>query len=238
MRYVDALVDLVFPRICPACSERITEPRRLVCVSCEKRIEPLRLPLCPACGCQDAKVTAGKCEDCPPGDHHFEAARAATTYADVAKTLVEKLKYSCREEYATHMVQHMLPVIAEQFSGCAFDVIVPVPLHSTRRRERGFNQAEVLATGLAGALHIPLPAASIRRARATPTQTRLSKHDRARNVSGAFALTRRGIAAGSNVLLVDDVYTTGATLNECAMILKAGGAASVRCITFARAALD
>jgi competence protein ComFC len=229
-----ALADFVFPRICCGCGERIIEAERLVCAECEALIEPLRLPLCRVCGAEDAAVEP-PCDDCPPRPIFFDAARATTEFHGVAKTVIERFKYSERMEYAPLMASRMASVFGREFPTLHVDIIVPVPLHAARQRERGYNQSWLLARALGEELAFEAEPNLLRRTRATPSQTRLNRRERASNMKDAFTVPGAGTVAGKTVLLVDDVYTTGSTLNECSRALSLDGAAAVYCIAFARA---
>lgn len=237
-RAAGALADFLFPRLCCGCGERVLEPGRLVCIPCEKTLEDLRLPLCPVCGAPDVRAGAPPCDNCPQGTLHFTAARATTPFEGLAKTLVEKLKYQGRVEYAPVMARRMAAGLEEHFPMVRFNRIVPVPLHSSRHRERGFNQSEELGRHLSRLTGIPMERKLLVRVRPTPSQTRLRRRERAENIRDAFACRAPEEADGLHLLLVDDVYTTGATLNECARILRAAGARSVRCLAYARTLLD
>jgi ComF family protein len=179
---------------------------------------------------------AGRCDDCPAGQAYFEKARGTTAFAGVAKQVVEKLQYQGRVEYVPFMARRMFNVQVAEMSDEAADVMVPVPLHSTRRRERGFNQSEELARQLAKYNGAEVLTEALQRVRPTPSQTRLNRKDRAQNIAGAFAQGAASVQ-GRRCLLIDDVYTTGATLNECARVLVQAGAVSVSCLAFARATL-
>lgn len=232
-------LDMVFPRLCCGCDERIFERGRIVCRDCERTMRPLREPLCPRCGEEDSPAAAGaRCRSCPTGPIYFEAARAATPYTGVAQIVVERLKYRARSEYADFLGTCLARALRRYYAEHVFDCIVPVPLHRTRRRERGYNQAELLAVRLGELTGIPVTANVLRRIRPTPSQTKLGRAERMKNVHDAFALVDAHPIAGRCLLLVDDVYTTGATLNECARVLRAAGAASVYGLCFCRATLD
>ncbi|MGI8905608.1 MAG: ComF family protein [Candidatus Sumerlaeaceae bacterium] len=138
-------------------------------------------------------------------------------------------------EYAALMARHMFNTVLNQFSEVAYDSIVPVPLHSARLRERGFNQSRELARHLSEFSGVPVASALVR-TRPTPSQTRLNRRERARNIAGAFDVAKTANPL-NHCLVVDDVYTTGATLNECAGVLRNAGATSIHCIAFARAIL-
>jgi len=153
-------------------------------------------------------------------------ARSAVYFSESAREIVHHLKYSDRISLAQPIGRLLRDVMErEHFNG---ELIVPVPLHRTRLRERGFNQAELIATELG----LPLETRPLQRGKKTATQTGLSRSERMKNLSGAFRL--RGAARGLSMILVDDVFTTGATMNEIARILKRGGAARVEVLTFAR----
>lgn len=237
-RVAGAAVDFVFPRICPGCDERVSGRAGLVCLDCLKSMEPLRDPLCPVCGAPDTAVGSVACANCPPHPRHFTRARAATSFRNVARTLVERVKYAERTEYVPVMGELMAAVFEREFLRVPPDLLVPVPLHRVRQRERGFNQAERLARHLSLLFKVPLaPRGAVVRVRATPSQTRLGREERAENIRGAFEVRIPELFAGRSLLLVDDVFTTGATLNEVAGALTPCGPDDINCIAFARTLL-
>ena len=155
--------------------------------------------------------------------------RGIGAYDGSLRAIVHALKYGKRRSVAERLALRMRAQCADVLSRA--DVVVPVPLHRSRRRMRGFNQAEELAR------HLGIPCrTALRRVRATPSQTELPVAQRHRNVRGAFTMARRGDIGGLRVVLVDDVCTTGATLEACAGVLRAAGAADVMAITAARVA--
>jgi ComF family protein len=163
---------------------------------------------------------------------NVDCARAIGAYDGALRAIVHALKYDGRRSLAVPLAALMRARAAALVD--AADVAVPVPLHPSRLRQRGFNQAADLARGLG----VPVVSAR-KRVRATPTQTSLPAARRHGNVRGAFTITRHArVLAGCTVLLVDDVSTTGATLDACARTLKAAGAAEVRALTAARAVLS
>lgn len=237
LRFGGTFADFVFPRLCCGCGERVLESGRLICIRCEGTIEDLILPLCPTCGVPAARGGASTCDDCPRRTVHFTTARGTTPFTGIAKTLVEKLKYSGRVEYAPVMAQRMAEALRHGFPGVEFDGVLPVPLHSTRYRDRGFNQSEEIGRHLSRMTGLAMSTGLLKRARPTPSQTRLKRKERAENIKDAFECPDPAAMAGKCLLLVDDVYTTGATLNECARTLIESGARSVHCLTYARAVL-
>ncbi len=232
-------VDLVFPRICCGCDERIIEQGRIVCSMCERSMRPLRLPLCPRCGAENAPSCADShCPSCPCGEIYFENLRAVTPYAEVASLIVEKLKYHQRPEYAEFMAPHLARIFIQYYAAKNCEVIVPVPLHPTRRRERGYNQSELLARHLAPLIGLPCLPQALARICATPSQTHLGRREREKNVRNAFVVRQKDFVEGRVVLLVDDVATTGATLNACARVLRESGARAIYALCFCRATLQ
>ncbi len=154
--------------------------------------------------------------------------RAIGAYDGALRAVVHALKYDGRQSVAVRLAGLMVQQGAEVLAGA--DVVVPVPLHRARQRARGFNQADAMARHLG----VPLVCA-LRRVRPTPSQTDLPADERHANVRGAFALSRRASVAGQVVVLIDDVSTTGATLEACAEVLRRAGAREVRALTAARA---
>jgi len=204
-----------------------------VCRACWRGILPLTPPLCAICGdpLSSWRVTCvplGECPRCRRGRPSVDRALAIGEYDGSLRAIVHALKYEGRRTLAGRLSSLMRDRGADILAGAA--CVVPVPLHPSRRRERGFNQAADLAR------HLGLPVRhALRRVRATATQAALPAAQRHRNVRHAFAATRsaRGLH-GQIIVLVDDVCTTGATLDACAVVLKAAGIAEVRALTAAR----
>jgi ComF family protein len=155
-------------------------------------------------------------------------------YEGSLRTLIHELKYRGRRRVAARLAELLLAAPRATAVFGAGSVLVPVPLHPRRRRERGFNQAELLARELAVRVGLVLSAAALVRRKDTPPQTGLSAAARRSNVEGAFAVRRRAQVAGRAVVLVDDVLTTGATARACVRVLREAGASEVRVVTAAR----
>lgn len=234
------LIDILLPRLCCGCAGRVIEPGEIVCRSCLLRVPALFEPICVLCGCPDARITeVGRCKACPPGKAWFQKARACTIFAGMVQEIVHRLKYHRRPEYAKIMVEAMLALRSTEAKTLfAADLVVPVPLHPVRRRERGFNQTEAIAELLAKKAAIPYTSRALVRIRPTTSQIRLKKRARRKNVENAFKCARPDLVYGRRILLVDDVFTTGSTVNECARMLILAGAESVECIAYARATLE
>lgn len=162
--------------------------------------------------------------------------RAATRFAGPIRQAIHRLKYSNLTAVAPDLAVLLRAAYVE--AGWAAELIVPVPLHPARQRQRGYNQAERLAKPLAASLGVPLAPRALRRARPTADQIGLGVEGRRANVAGAFAVAQPDIVAGKTVLLLDDVATTGCTLDACADAMQAGGAAGVFALVLARRSLD
>jgi ComF family protein len=230
----DALLAVVLAPSCAACDELLDQPTRgPVCAACWQSILPLTPPVCDRCGdplpsWRAVSVPPAQCPRCRRAPRPVDRGRAIGAYDGALRAIIHALKYEGRRSLAKPLAALMRERGADLLAGtgCA----VPVPLHSSRRRQRGFNQAADLAR------HLGLPVVhALRRVRATPTQTFLPLAQRHRNVRDAFAVTPAGRAlAGTTILLVDDVSTTGATLDACARVLKTAGVREVRALTAAR----
>jgi len=218
------VLDLVFPPRCVGCGDFgsfLCE----VCINDMARATPPRCSIC----WMPAKAEV--CERCRWGAPSFAAARSAFVYESTARKAVLALKFRGVSALAGEMAAEMSRSLAEW--NPPVDVIVPVPLGGQRGRLRGYNEAELLAKEIARAAGLPMVTKTLVRPRATAAQTRQRDEEaRRENVAGAFGLGPKPVSGG--VLLVDDVLTTGATLDACATVLLEGGATSVNALTFAR----
>ncbi len=184
-------------------------------------------PFCRRCGAPTA-FEVYSCGECSSRDFGFDGARAPLRYEGAGKELVHALKY---KGYAPVVEKVMAPLMANLLDGNhRFDLVVPVPLHRTRLAKRGFNQAELMARGVAERINAPV-LDKLRVVRRTRDQVELSSEARRTNVAGAYA--SKGPVVG-RILLVDDVFTTGATLSECAEALRKAGAGEVQALTLCR----
>jgi ComF family protein len=233
------LLDFFLPRLCVFCGEVTREESpAAVCPACEGKIEWVTSPLCPICGCifpnrEGADHPCGPCQTDPPT---FTRARAAALYDEEGPTgqAIKRFKYSRRLDMLPVM-QHWLrrPLCLELVREA--DVLAPVPLHPSRLKQRGFNQALLLAQAFP---EVPLERELLARQRATPPQAGLNPRERRDNVKGAFAVPRAELVKGRRIVLMDDVFTTGATLKECARVLRRAGARDVDVLTVARVRYD
>jgi ComF family protein len=230
----DALLSVLLVPSCASCGRLLEHPTRgPVCERCWQSILPLTPPLCDACGdplptWRAIDLPLARCARCRRARRSVDRARAVGAYDGALRSIVHALKYDARRSIAGPLAALMRARGADVLASA--DAVVPVPLHRSRRRARGFNQADDLAR------HLMLPLVhALRRTRATAAQADLPAAQRHRNVRGAFAVTRSARSLeGAVVVLIDDVSTTGATLEACARALKERGVREVRALTAAR----
>jgi competence protein ComFC len=229
------LVSLFYPPFCAACSGSVG-PGESLCASCVATASRIRPPFCAKCSQPFAGAITDSftCANCEDRVLHFDAAVSAYRSRGVVRKVVHDFKYA-RQLHLRHLLGRWLAEALEdpRLLGRRFDFIVPVPLHPTRKRERGFNQAELVALVLRRLTGLPLQGA-LQRTRYTTTQTQFDRNERMENLRGAFRLRRGSNVRDLRMLLVDDVLTTGSTLSECALVLKKAGALSVHAVTAAR----
>lgn len=237
--FVTAALDLLFPRNCQACGQPLTEKEHgVICGVCLATVKWIEPPCClrcslPFCGAVEGPFECGYCKEM---EFHFSGAVAAALARGVVRLAIHEFKYNGKLYFAPHLVDWIVTAGCARVDWSAVDGIVPIPLHPRKQREREFNQAEILADALGKAFKKPVWNRCLRRVRDTPTQTHLNRQERIANLRRAFAVRPDTALKRARVLLVDDVFTTGATLDACAKVLRKAGAADVRVLTVARAA--
>ena len=232
-----AVLDMLFSRACEGCGAPMEEESGALCWDCRAQVNVVGFPFCERCGDPIAGEASGpfECAGCRKMAPAFDWARSAVRYEGVAKACLRRFKYHAGIWLMEDLVDWLLAlwktcpqeVRAADFATC-------VPLYPKRERERGFNQSALLAKGLSRRIGIPFRGRLLWRLMPTATQTRLTAAQRLHNVKGVFSVPWPRRAEGARIVLVDDVMTTGATVNECARTLKAAGAASVMVLTVAR----
>ena len=226
-------IDLLFPPkpYCLLCDNKLTGIESIVCEDCKNEISPLTEPLCIKCG-RPLEKRESFCHDCQREHHAFVQARSYGHYEATLKKLIHEFKYRGKQELA-EVLGNMMFYVLKQLSWPEFDYLVPLPLHVKRQRERGFNQAYLLTKVLSRESKIPI-FQGLTRVKPTQHQTLLDKSFRKKNLEGAFRIVENRKIHGKIVLLVDDVYTTGATAGECSKCLLEAGAKAVYVLTCAR----
>jgi len=249
-RVAESLFSVVFPSDCRICGMALLNISRLpVCPECLAGMHPIEGEVCGVCGERvlstyadhDAEGLA-QCPVCRRIERPFSRAVAYGSYEGGLRELIHLLKYNGVRPAASVLGGMLAEAIAalEPAFGEARVLVIPVPLYKAKRRQRGFNQAELIAG--AALKHqksrFELATDILRRIRDTHSQIGLTSHQRRENLRGAFAVTAAGEVTGREVLLVDDVYTTGTTVSECARVLRRAGAAKVWAATVARTMKD
>lgn len=227
--------DIVFPPRCPSCRAYVTGDGNF-CSTCFSQLRMINAPLCACCGIPfvvavEAETRCPSCLDTPPD---FDVARAALVYDGISAPLVTSLKFHDQWAGLTRYTQMMLRLGRPLLEGA--DMLIPVPLHWRRLIRRRFNQAALLAYSISDQMGVPCRVDMLARVHYTKPQMRLSRAERLNNVKRAFAVVpeAEALLAGKTVILVDDVVTTGATANACAIALKKAGAREVRVLALAR----
>ena len=224
------LLDLVYPPKCLICDEM--QPNYL-CTDCLKQIQFIEGRICRSCGAplQEEKW----CTECDGVEYCFDSARSVGVYDGVLKEAIHQFKYSGHRVLAPVLGELLVNHLRKD-TACLRRVncIVPVPIHSSRLRQRGFNQSELLAEELSREFALPLVRKALVRARATRPQVNLPTDKRHDNVQNAFRVARTDAIEGRNILLIDDVFTTGSTVDSAARSLREAGAREVHILTLAR----
>jgi len=233
------LAELIFfPSLCEICSSLLESPHeRVICHSCLRSIAAPRSSCCSLCGrffesIGDPHLCSLCSQEPPPFAFHRSFGRYQGTLKDII-LLFKYRKFSILGRELAHLAYSGLRTKRELFEG--LEIVVSVPLHPKKKRERGFNQAEILAREMAKMLGVEYGKDALVKHKRTPPQTTMRAEERRRNVKGVFSLKKREAVEGRTVLLVDDVFTTGSTLRECSRVLIRGGAREVKALTLAQA---
>ena len=224
------LLDLLYPPRCPVCDD-LRPPGEPVChPSCRKKLTPVGDVTCVRCGKPVPDVSVELCFDCAAREESaFSRGVAAYVYEDEIRESMMRFKFLGREEYGVWYAEELFRMHSREFADFGAEAVVPVPIHAKKLRTRGYNQAEVIAAELAERLSLPLYARFLRRNRYTPPQKALNNHERIRNLCRALEpgpQAKRLLAKQKTprrILLVDDIYTTGSTLEACSLVLKTAG---------------
>jgi ComF family protein len=238
--WLDALIGFFYPNLCQICrTERATPGQGYVCQTCAGRpgaIRYLSPPFCERCGLPFSGeiTTSFECSNCRELDLQFQSARAAVAARGLVLDVIHHYKYNRALWFEPFLAALLIQQAAPAFGQTHYDLIVPVPLHALKRREREFNQAERLAARLSAAMQVRADFSLLKRTVPTRTQTLLSRAERAANVARAFVFNGADRLQGERIVLVDDVLTTGATASACAKVLRRNGSGEIDVWTVAR----
>ena len=235
--WIEAGLAWLYPPVCQICGDhRAGTAEGLVCPSCWRKVRFIRPPFCDRCGLPfEGEITSSfECTNCRGMELQFSSARSAVTASGIALEVIHRYKYQRAVWFEPFLADLLTREAGPVLRAGKWDMIVPVPLHPVKEREREFNQAARLSLPLGRALQIPVNERLIRRILPTRTQTLLSRAQRAENVRRAFVCCDGVRLQGERIVLVDDVLTTGATTNACAAVLRKAGAGEVCVWTVAR----
>lgn len=223
-----SLLNLLYPARCPLCHQVLKDSYDLVCARCADRIRPVSGQRCFKCG-KPVRENEEYCRDCTEHPRVYRQGRGIFLYDDQMKASVMRFKYSGCREYGRFYGKAMYYYGFSDLQRWKPDVLVPIPMYWKKQRMRGYNQAEVLARVLSGYSGIPTDSTLLKKKHSTKSQKKLDALQRKRNLKDAFSVTKSVI--GMRILLVDDVYTTGSTIDAAAQALLEKGAAEIFFLT-------
>lgn len=220
---LDIVFDVIFPRRCPICSD-IASPRgELICKECRTKLYPIDEPKCLKCGKPIEDMEKELCFDCERKKHHYLKGYGLFVYKGDIKKSIANFKYHNKKEYARFYVEEFLLKYSEEIERIKPDAFVPIPIHRNKKNKRGYNQADVLAKEIGERLKIPVLSNLLIRDKYTLPQKQLNDKERLRNLEKAFSLSQeakhRFPGDLKKIVLVDDIYTTGSTIEVCTNVL-------------------
>lgn len=227
MNLFDKCLGMLYPQTCCFCGKVSRNP---ICKECEEKVTYIQEPICKKCGKPIRYEEKEYCGDCADADLHYEQGRSIWLHSGNVRWSIYQFKYHNRRIYGRFYAQELFRLYADWIQKWKIDVIIPIPLHHRRQRKRGYNQAELVARHLGKLTHIRVDTKSVIRVHHTKPQKELSQKERQKNLKTAFRVTKRW-KTGQNVLLIDDIYTTGSTINSVAKVLKEKGAHKVFFLT-------
>ena len=211
----------IFPKTCPMC-DKVIYPYQDICDACERKLEYVSEPKCKKCGKPIRLMEQEYCMDCTKHVHYYEQGIAACVYSEQVKKSIYKFKYHNRRGYSEFYGKAIAAKYQKQIQAWKADVLIPVPIHYKRYVKRGYNQSKLLAKQLSKQLNIPMDSSILQRSINTKPQKELNVKDRLKNLESAFKITEN-VVKYKQVIIVDDIYTTGSTIDACAKILMDAG---------------
>jgi len=234
---IERCLQFLLPPQCHCCEKFLEEGQQGICPDCLSKIRWIEPPLCTLCGVPflSREIENHPCGACLTRGKYFTMARAVGYYEGPLREAIHRWKYEEKSYLTLFFGEKLAEGFCRYWDPQSFDLIIPVPLHSKRLRERGFNQALLLVKELSRRTQIPYSKRLLQKRILTPPQVNLSGGEREKGVRGSFHIQRDEEIEGKSILLVDDVYTTGATVNECSKVLLKAGAERVDVLTIAHA---
>ncbi len=236
--FIHGIIDIIYPKICHACKKKMTALSidEVICIECWAKIKKNTPPFCHSCGrdMRGKKSLKNTCLNCIKRPLQFDRAFSPCLYEGVIKELIHAFKYQKKDYLGITLAKLMIDFIKEYNLPIQFmDLIIPIPLYKTKLREREFNHAFILSKYLGAEFNKEVSAERLSRNKNTKTQTELKDNERFSNVKGCFSVPQENCVKNRNILLIDDVLTTGATVSEAALALKNAGANIVYVLTLA-----
>lgn len=227
----EAVIRLFYPRVCPLCERVIHKDGMFCCPDCQKKLPYITGPTCMKCGKPIPSETQEYCFDCRQWERAFDRGFSVFTYKKVQRPLLA-MKEKDRREYADFFALELVRRHGKKLLALEPQVLMPVPIHWSRRLERGYNQTELVAKRVGRYLNLPVDTHTLIRSSHTNRQKNLNARQRAKNLENAFHIGRNAVR-WERVILLDDIYTTGATAHACATALKKFGVKNVWIVTLA-----
>jgi ComF family protein len=224
---VEKIIDLLYPRRCPVCFNVVAQKEGLIHGKCRPLLKCVHEPACLKCGKPIENATKEYCVDCGSHKYTFKYGKALWVYNEASSQSVLAYKYKGKKEYAGFYSRELLKAHGSWICSLSPDAIIPVPLNRKKQRMRGFNQAELIARNLSLTLKIPMDSNLLLRNRLTAPQKELNPKERLRNLKKAFSINPKHQKMYRRVLLIDDIYTTGSTIEACAKVLTENGTKEV-----------
>lgn len=227
----DILMELLFPPRCPICDKIQNRKEKGICPDCRKKIRYIREPGCMKCSKPLSDEEQEYCKDCSEIDHYYKQGRALFGYRTIDRAIY-KFKYKGRKEYGEILGEEMAYFLGDYIRRIKPDALIPVPMYSAKKRVRGYNQAEVLANMLGKCLNVPVRADLVKRVKNTRALKVLNRKERLNNLKNAFILEGNSVKL-KTIIIVDDIYTTGSTIDGVAEVFQKAGVRNIYFVTLA-----
>ena len=231
-KYLDKIISVIYPRHCPVCEEIVSPTGRMFCKDCIRKLSFVKIPVCLKCGKEIFDAQKEYCEDCAKRKKSYEYGMALLNYDELTEKIMINIKYHNKREYIKALSKLLVSRYGSEILKLKVDVLLPIPVHKKRLRQRGYNQSALITKEVAKELNLTYVENVLVRNKNTKAQKELSPEQRLANLSAAFACSEEA-KNYSKVLLVDDIYTTGSTIEACTRLLKEKGVSEVYYVSLA-----
>lgn len=233
---LEVLLDFVYPRRCPVCGDIVLPKGNKICPACKDKLIYIKEPRCKKCSKAIVDEEQEYCFDCTRKKLSYEKGYSLLEYDKSMKHSMSEFKFHSKKEYADFYIEELISNYGTWVNELSLDALIPVPIHYDKYKQRGFNQADLLANGIAKSLNIPVKNNILIRNKNTTPQKLLDDKERVKNLKNAFAISDEYMKSSNKaqlkrVMLIDDIYTTGATIDVCAKVLKSIGVNEVYFMT-------